>query len=337
MKKFLCEERRINKMSTLSPDSITNKKKEEYLRDDIREIYNLPLLELVFYAQSIHRLYQPINKIQLCTLSNIKSGNCPEDCKYCPQSVRYKTSIDKHALLSKEEVLKQARAAKESGATRFCMGAAWRNVPDNADFRKVLELIKEVSKLGMEVCCTLGMLTQEQAYELKEAGLTAYNHNLDTSENYYNEIITTRTYKDRLETIQYVVNADIQVCCGGIIGLGESQEDRIELIKTLANLKPQPESIPINVLVRVKGTPLENKAKIDSFELVRTIATSRIVIPRAKVRLSAGRLEMSYELQTLCFLAGANSIFTGEKLLTTANPAFKQDEELFQKLKLEVM
>lgn len=310
-------------------------KEESLKKKEIGEVYNLPLLELLFYAQSVHRQYQPLNKVQLCTLSNIKSGNCPEDCKYCPQSSRYKTDIEKYSLLPKEEVLRQAKLAKENGATRFCMGAAWRNIPNNSDFERVIELVQEVYKLDLEICCTLGMLTKEQAFKLKEAGLTAYNHNLDTSEEYYKEIITTRTYEDRLQTIRYVQEAGIQVCSGGIIGLGESREDRIGLIKTLANLKPQPESVPINVLVRVKHTPLEKEEDIDSFELVRTIATSRIFIPKAKVRLSAGRLEMSQELQTLCFMAGANSIFIGEKLLTTGNPLVDSDKELFQKLSME--
>ncbi len=315
-----------------------NLKKEKHSILDVSKIYNLPLLELVFQAQLIHRTYQPVNKVQMCTLSNIKSGNCPEDCQYCPQSSRYSTDIEKYTLLPVSEVVRQATLAKEHGASRFCMGAAWRNIPENEDFNKILELVREVSKLNMEVCCTLGMLTQKQAYKLKEAGLTAYNHNLDTSSSYYDEIITTRTYKDRLDTIQCVSNAGIQVCCGGIIGLGESQEDRIDLIKTLANLEPQPESVPINVLVKVKGTPLYEKNEnqdIDTFELVRSIATSRILIPKAKVRLSAGRLQMNQELQTLCFLAGANSIFIGEKLLTTGNPDVSDDNILFEKLGLE--
>lgn len=310
---------------------------KNYTFEEVKAIYELPFLELVFKAQKAHREFQPPNKIQLCTLSNIKSGNCPEDCKYCSQSIRYKTDIEKYNLLSKEEVVAQARLAKENGASRFCMGGAWRNVPANNDFEKVLEIVSEVSKLGIEVCCTLGMLTQEQAYKLKDAGLTSYNHNLDTSEDYYPEIITTRAYKDRLETIKHISNAGIKTCSGGIIGIGENKEDRIELIKTLANLNPQPESVPINVLVKVKGTPLENIQAIEPFELVRTIATARILIPKAKVRLSGGRLQMSDELQALCFLAGANSIFTGEKLLTTSNPALESDRKLLEKLNLEAM
>ena len=311
--------------------------KKKYTTDDVSKIYDLPFLELVFNAQSVHRQHQPLNKVQLCTLSNIKSGNCPEDCKYCPQSGWYNTDVEKYKLLPNEEVLKQAKAAKENGATRFCMGAAWRSAPEDEEFEKVLELIRKVSEINLEVCCTLGMLNKEQALKLKKAGLTAYNHNLDTSEKFYNKIITTRTYKDRLQTIKYVSEAGIQVCSGGILGLGESKEDRIELIKTLASLDPQPESVPINLLVAVKGTPLENEKLPDNFELVRTIASCRILIPKAKVRLSAGRLEMSQELQTLCFLAGANSIFIGEKLLTTNNPDINQDEELFRKLKLEAI
>ena len=309
-------------------------KKEKYTLEKVRDIYELPFLELLFNAQSVHRLYQPLNSVQKCILSNIKSGNCPEDCKYCPQSSRYNTDIEKYKLLSKNEILMQAKAAKENGATRFCMGAAWRNAPDNKDFEDILELVSEVKSIGMEACCTLGMLTQEQACRLKEAGLTAYNHNLDTSENFYKEIISTRTYQDRLQTIQYVSDAGIQVCCGGIVGLGESKNDRIELIKTLANLEPQPESVPINVLMKIKGTPLEGLEDIDPFELVRSIATSRIFLPKSKVRLSAGRLNMSHELQALCFLAGANSIFIGEKLLTTNNPELENDNILFEKLKL---
>jgi len=311
------------------------KKEEKYLTLQVSDIYNLPFLELIFKAQQIHRENQPINKVQLCTLSNIKSGNCPEDCKYCPQSSRYNTDIDKYKLLSIDEILEQAKQAKKNGATRFCMGAAWRNAPDNDEFENILKIVEEVSKLNVEVCCTLGMLAQEQAYKLKDAGLTAYNHNLDTSPEYYKEIISTRTYSDRLQTIQYVSNAGIQVCCGGIVGMGETKEDRIELLKVLANLNPQPESVPINVLVKVKGTPFENVSDIDSFDLVRTIATARILMSKAKVRLSAGRLQMSEELQALCFLAGANSIFMGEQLLTTANPEVEKDMKLFSKLKLE--
>ena len=306
----------------------------KYSTDEVDKVYNKPFLELVYEAQSVHRQYQPINKVQLCTLSNIKSGNCPEDCKYCPQSVRYDTQIEKYNLLPNEEVLNQANEAKKNGASRFCMGAAWRNAPNNSDFDRVLDLINNISKLNMEVCCTLGMLTQEQADKLKQAGLTAYNHNLDTSEEFYKEIISTRTYEDRLKTISYVSNSGIQLCCGGIIGLGESKKDRIELIKTLANLNPQQESVPVNSLVKIQGTPLQDNENIDSFELVRTIATARIFIPKAKVRLSAGRLEMSHELQTLCFLAGANSIFIGEKLLTTDNPEVNNDKQLFEKLML---
>ncbi len=310
---------------------------EKYTFQDVFEIYDLPFLDLIYKALEVHKKYQPDNKIQLCTLSNIKSGNCPEDCKYCPQSSRYKTEIEKYKLLSTDEVLKQAILAKENGATRFCMGAAWRNIPDGSEFQSVLDSVNAVSKLGVEVCCTLGMLTKDQAFKLKEAGLTAYNHNLDTSESFYNEIITTRSYNDRLQTLKYVSDAGIQVCCGGILGLGESKNDRIGLLKTLANLDPQPESVPVNVLVKVKGTPLENEGNVDSFEMIRTIATARILMPRAKVRLSAGRLSMTDEIQSLCFLAGANSIFIGEKLLTTGNPDVTEDMELLNKLGLGPM
>lgn len=315
----------------------TVKNKEKFSKEFVSEIYNLPFLELVYKAQTIHRETQPLNKVQLCTLGNIKSGNCPEDCKYCPQSSRYDTDIEKYKLQSNEEVIKEAKAAKEGGSTRFCMGAAWRSAPESEEFEKVLDLVKEVKKLGMEACCTLGMLTKDQAIKLKEAGLTAYNHNLDTSPEFYKEIITTRTYQDRLETIQYVSDAGIQVCSGGILGLGESQTDRAELLRTLANLDPQPESVPINVLVKVEGTPLDSNPEIDPFDLVRSIATARILIPKARVRLSAGRMAMTDELQALCFMAGANSIFTGEKLLTTDNPSFSKDKELFEKLKIEAM
>lgn len=315
----------------------TVKNKEKFSKEFVSDIYNLPFLELVYKAQTIHRETQPLNKVQLCTLGNIKSGNCPEDCKYCPQSSRYDTDIEKYKLQSNEEVIKEARAAKEGGSTRFCMGAAWRSAPENEEFEKVLDLVKEVKNLGMEACCTLGMLTKDQALRLKEAGLTAYNHNLDTSPEFYKEIITTRTYQDRLETIQHVSDAGIQVCSGGILGLGESSIDRVELLRTLANLDPQPESVPINVLVKVEGTPLDTNPEIDPFDLVRSIATARILIPKARVRLSAGRMAMTDELQALCFMAGANSIFTGEKLLTTDNPSFDKDKELFEKLKIEAM
>lgn len=315
----------------------TINKNTMYTKEYVHEIYNLPLLDLVYKAQTIHREYQPLNKVQLCTLGNIKSGNCPEDCKYCPQSSRYNTEIEKYKLMSVDEIVKEAKLAKENGSTRFCMGAAWRNAPENEEFNHILDLVKEVKNLGMEACCTLGMLTKDQANKLKDAGLTAYNHNLDTSEDFYKEIITTRTYKDRLETIQYVADAGIQVCSGGILGLGETQEDRIELFRTLANLNPQPESVPINVLVKVEGTPLAGNEEIDPFDMVRSIATARILMPKARVRLSAGRLQMTDELQALCFMAGANSIFTGEKLLTTDNPSFNKDKALFEKLKIEAM
>jgi biotin synthase len=300
--------------------------------ESISAIYTQPLPDLIFEAQQVHRRFHDARTIQLCTLSNIKSGNCPEDCSYCPQSARYQTEIEKTALPPVSEIEAQALAAKSSGSTRLCMGAAWREVRDGKDFDHVLELVKTVRALDMEACVTLGMLTLEQAKRLKEADLTAYNHNIDTSPEYYSEIITTRTFEDRLNTIEQVRAAGITVCCGGIIGLGESQEDRIRFIQALSELDPQPESIPINALVPVKGTPLGERPPVDPIELVRTIATVRICNPKAVVRLSAGRTELTDEAQALCFLAGANSIFTGEKLLTTPNPGINQDHALMDKL-----
>lgn len=268
----------------------------------------------------------------MCTLSNIKSGRCPEDCKYCPQSARYPTAVETYPLLPLNEVINQATAAKQHGATRFCMGAAWRNAPDGEEFERVLQMVKAVADMGMEACVTLGMLSADQAQSLKKAGLTAYNHNLDTSENFYPEIITTRTYRDRLETIQHVADAGIQVCCGGIVGMGETDRDRIELLHTLANLSPQPESVPINALSPVEGTPFGSLEAIDPLVLVRMVATARILMPKSVVRLSAGRDRLSTSDQALCFLAGANSIFSSEKLLTTANPDWQDDAEMFEKL-----
>jgi biotin synthase len=267
-------------------------------------------------------------------LLSIKTGGCPEDCAYCPQAARYSTDVDAHALLQIDEVLDAARAAKDSGSTRFCMGAAWRRVKDNRDFDRVLDMVKGVNGLGMEVCCTLGMLTKEQAQKLKEAGLTAYNHNLDTSSDYYEHIITTRTYDDRLETVAHVREAGLSVCCGGIIGLGEDDTDRIGMLHTLATMPEHPESVPVNALVAVKGTPLENQERVSVWDMVRMIATARILMPKAMVRLSAGRLEMPVTEQALCFLAGANSIFAGDKLLTTPNPDVDQDKAMFELLGL---
>ncbi|PSL30824.1 biotin synthase BioB [Chitinophaga ginsengisoli] len=303
--------------------------------EEIKEIYNTPLLELVFRAASIHRQTQDTAEVQVCTLLSIKTGGCSEDCSYCPQAARYNTDIKVHGLLKKEEVLAYAQKAKDAGSTRFCMGAAWREVRDNRDFDRVLDMVKGVNELGMEVCTTLGMLTEEQAQKLADAGLHAYNHNLDTSSEYYESIITTRTYDDRLRTLDNVRKAGVSVCCGGIIGLGESHEDRIGMLHTLSNMATHPDSVPINALTRVKGTPLENMPKVAFWDMVRMIATTRIVIPKAMVRLSAGRAEMSISEQALCFMAGANSIFTGEKLLTTNNPSFEEDHMMFELLGLK--
>jgi biotin synthase len=300
----------------------------------VSDIYHLPLPDLIFNAQSVHRQRHDPHEVQLCTLSNIKSGGCPEDCAYCPQSAHYETGVENDGLLEPSVVEEQARRAKAEGSTRFCMGAAWRQPPEGAQFDSVLALVRTVAGMGMEVCCTLGMLTEDQARNLKAAGLTAYNHNLDTSPEFYPEIITTRTYEDRLTTLERVRAAGLQVCCGGIVGMGESREDRIGLLTTLANLDPPPESVPINGLVRVAGTPLTDQPPFDPIELVRTVATARLIMPDSRVRLAAGRNEMSVELQALCFLAGANSIFAGEKLLTTPNASPHTDHVLFRAIGL---
>ncbi len=304
---------------------------------EIQEIYNLPLLELVFSAATVHRRYNQTAEVQVCTLLSVKTGGCSEDCAYCPQAARYHTNVQVHALMQNAEVLEYAQKAKDAGSTRFCMGAAWREIRDNRDFDRILEMVKDVNALGMEVCCTLGMLTRTQAEKLATAGLYAYNHNLDTSPEYYEEIITTRTYEERLDTLENVRKAGISVCCGGIIGLGETHADRIQMLGTLSNLPEHPESVPINALVRVKGTPLENNPKVDTWEMVRMIATARILMPKSMVRLSAGRAEMSISEQAFCFMAGANSIFAGEKLLTTPNPSFEEDQQMFDLLGLKAM
>jgi biotin synthase len=301
-------------------------------RESVREIYGLPLPELLFRAMVVHRAHHSSTEVQHCTLSNIKSGGCPEDCAYCPQSAHYKTNVRAERLLDVETVVAEARAARAAGSTRFCMGAAWRSPRDGAEFDQVLEMVREVNALGLESCVTLGMLSPSQAQRLKDAGLKAYNHNLDTSPEYYGEIITTRTYQDRLDTIRNVRAAGIEVCCGGILGMGESREDRIGLLCELANMNPHPESVPINALVAVEGTPLADREPVDGIEMARACATARILMPKARVRLSAGRMEMSDETQALCFMAGANSIFAGEKLLTTANPGEDHDAALLEKL-----
>ena len=309
--------------------------RNNWTKDEISAIYDRPVLELIYDAASVHRENNDPSEVQVCTLLSIKTGGCPEDCAYCPQAARYHTGVEVHKLLDVGMVLDKAQKAKDNGSTRFCMGAAWREVRDNRDFDKVIDMVKGVNAMGMEVCCTLGMLTEEQAKRLKEAGLYAYNHNLDTSEEYYDEIISTREYDDRLETLSNVRNADISVCSGGIIGMGETKEDRIGMLHTLSNLPSHPESVPVNALVPVPGTPLEDQPKVSVWEMVRMIATARIIMPKAQVRLSAGRVRMSVEEQALCFLAGANSIFAGDELLTTPNPEVDQDKEMFQTLNLK--
>jgi biotin synthase len=297
-----------------------------------KAVYDLPLLELVFRAAAVHRANHDVREIQRCALLSIKTGGCPEDCGYCGQSAAYETPVRPMPLLSVAEVKERAVRAKQLGATRFCMGAAWRGPRDGPQFDRVLDMIRAVRSLGMEACVTLGMLSEDQARRLHEAGLTAYNHNLDTSRRYYPRIISTRSYEDRLATLQAVQQAGIAVCCGGILGMGESEEDRLLLLMELASLNPPPESIPINCLVPIPGTPLQDAAPVDAVQLVRFVATTRIIFPQARVRLSAGRNHMSRELQILCFLAGANSIFFGEKLLTAANVTAQEDTELFQAL-----
>jgi biotin synthase len=300
---------------------------------EVSELFDLPFMDLVFRAHEIHRAFHRPNTVQVSTLLSIKTGACPEDCAYCPQSVRFDTGLEASELLEVEAVTARARAARDAGATRFCMGAAYRS-PKDKDLRKVIAMIGAVKGLGLETCATLGMLSAPQARDLKDAGLDFYNHNLDTSARYYEKIITTRNYQDRLDTLQAVRDAGINVCCGGIVGMGEEPADRVELLHTLATLPEHPQSVPINQLVRVAGTPLANAAPLDPFDFVRTIAVARILMPTSRVRLSAGRAEMSDELQVLCFLAGANSIFYGEKLLTTGNPDTEHDQRLFRRLKI---
>jgi biotin synthase len=313
-------------------EGATVNENQDSLLAQLRVCYHLPFPELIFRAQEIQRRFHPGNEVQLCTLANIKSGNCPEDCAYCPQSARYNTGIETWDLPTVEDIRQQVQEAKANGSTRFCMGAAWRTPPHKKAFDQVLALVKTVADEGVEACVTLGMVNAEQAIALKEAGLTAYNHNIDSSPDFYPEIITTRTIEDRLQTLSNVANAGLQVCCGGILGMGESVEQRLGMIATLCGLDTPPESVPINCLVPVEGTPLADQSPVDPIELARTIAVTRIFLPTARVRLSAGRLSMSDETQALCFLAGANSIFTGEKLLTTDNPGDVRDQALLQKL-----
>lgn len=307
---------------------------------EIQAIYNTPFLELIYQAASVHRQYHDPTKIQVCKLISIKTGACPEDCSYCAQSSRYKTEVKPQALLEKETVVSIAQKAKETGVSRVCMGAAWREVRDNSQFETVLEMVKEVTDMGLEVCCTLGMLTTDQAKRLEAAGLYAYNHNLDTSADYYSTIITTRTYSDRLNTIDHVRQTNVTVCSGGILGLGESVDDRVAMLQTLANLQPHPESVPINILSQVPGTPLENQPDVPIWEVVRMIATARIVMPASDVRLSAGRARLSQVEQALCFMAGANSIFSSDdnKMLTVTTPCpdYDADKEMLNLLGLEM-
>ena len=310
--------------------------RNDWTLPEIESIYALPLPELIFQAQTAHRKFHQPDQIQGCVLLSVKTGGCPEDCAYCPQSARYDTGVESTPLLSVEETLSAATLAREQGATRFCMGAAWRDAPQDPRFEQVLDMVRGVRALGMEACCTLGMLTQEQANMLAEAGLTAYNHNLDSDPEFYGSIITTRTYDDRLQTLARVRRAGVTVCSGGIIGMGEDRASRCRMLEQLATQSPHPESIPINMLVRVVGTPLADEAPIDALELVRTIATARILMPASIVRMSAGRLSLTDEAQALCFLAGANSIFMGDRLLTTPNPDSNDDHALLQRLGMQL-
>lgn len=305
--------------------------RHDWTREQVLDLFNLPFNDLMFQAQVVHRRYFNANEVQLSTLLSIKTGACPEDCKYCPQSARYDTGLERERLMEVEKVIEQAKAAKASGASRFCMGAAWRS-PKSKDLKVVKEMVKGVKSLGMETCMTLGMLSEGQAKELAEAGLDYYNHNLDTSPEFYGDIITTRTYQDRLNTLANVRDAGMKVCAGGIVGMGEEQKDRAGLLMQLANLPQHPESVPINMLVKVAGTPMEDQADLDDFEFLRTIAVARIMMPKSHVRLSAGRENMNEQMQAMAFMAGANSIFYCEKLLTTPNPKANKDMDLFNKL-----
>jgi biotin synthase len=314
--------------------------RNDWTRDEVRDVFSTPLLELVYRAATVHRQFHDPDEVQVCKLISIKTGGCPEDCAYCSQSSRYQTEIKASGLMEKDEVIEIARRAKEAGVSRVCMGAAWREVRDGKQFDRVLEMVKDVNALGVEVCCTLGMLNEEQARRLDEAGLYAYNHNLDTSSEFYSTIITTRTYEDRLRTLENVRKTDVTVCCGGIIGLGESEADRVSMLHTLATMEPHPESVPVNVLSKVKGTPLGENADVEIWETVRMIATARVLMPRAVVRLSAGRHRMSESDQAMCFMAGANSIFSSDdrKMLTRAVPCadYDVDRDLLGKLGLKM-
>ena len=307
---------------------------KKWLLQDAKDIFHLPLIELLYKAQTVHKDHFSSNAVQISTLLSIKTGSCPENCSYCPQSAHYKTDLKKEPLMKINDVVSIATRAKEAGATRFCMGAAWRE-PRDEDLAVVCEMVSEVKKLGLETCVTLGMLEASQAKQLKNAGLDFYNHNIDTSPEFYDKIITTRTFEDRLNTLELVRKAGIKVCCGGILGMGETNDDRIKMLVLLANLEEQPESVPINKLIKIPGTPLANQKDIDPFDFVRTLALARILMPKSYIRLSAGREQMSDELQALCFISGANSIFYGEKLLTADNPIPEKDNQLFERLGLE--
>ncbi|WP_140939623.1 biotin synthase BioB [Sphingobacterium lumbrici] len=317
----------------------TKQLRHDWTKEEINTLYHQPLLELVYQAATVHRDWHKPSEIQVCTLLSVKTGGCPEDCSYCGQAARYHTDIKVQALLPTETVIAHAQKAKDAGSSRFCMAAAWREVRNNRDFDRIIDMVKGVNELGLEVCCTLGMLTEEQALRLQEAGLYAYNHNLDTSEEYYDEIISTRKFDNRINTINNVRKAGITVCSGGIIGLGETHTDRISMLLTLATMPKHPESVPVNALARVKGTPLEDHPKVAVWDMVRMIATARIIMPASIVRLSAGRIEMSEEEQAWCFMAGANSIFTGERetLLVTPNPGITEDMQMFKNLGLQPM
>lgn len=311
--------------------------RNDWTKEEVQNIYNQPLLELLYQAATVHREWHNPKEVQVCTLLSVKTGGCPEDCSYCGQAARYQTDIKVQALLPTETVISHAIKAKENGSTRFCMAAAWREVRNNRDFDRIIDMVKGVNELGLEVCCTLGMLTEEQAIRLQEAGLYAYNHNLDTSEEYYDKIISTRNFDNRINTIQHVRKAGISVCSGGIIGLGETTADRISMLLTLSTMPQHPESVPVNALARVQGTPLEELPKVPIWDMVRMIATARILMPASTVRLSAGRIEMSETEQAWCFMAGANSIFTGEEktLLVTPNPGVNEDLQMLTNLGLE--
>lgn len=316
----------------LTQNIINETPRYNWTTSEIESVYSLPFPELIFQAATLHRKNFDYLAVQRSTLLSIKTGGCPENCKYCPQSAHYDTGVERQPLMQPKDIVAKALEAKQEGSTRFCMGAAWRQVKDGKEFDQILETVRGVKAIGMEVCCTLGMLTADQATRLKDAGCYAYNHNLDTSPEHYGEIISTRTYQDRLQTLANVREAGMTVCCGGIVGMGENEKDRFNLIKQLANQDPQPESVPLNVLVKVEGTPLESMEDVDPIEFIRLVATARIVLPKSMVRLSAGRKSMSEEMQALAFFAGANSIFAGDKLLTTPNPGEEKDRALITKL-----